>query len=91
MKPTTEAEEKEIMEALESGAIQLEKPSRKLLSDLKRASENTFKKDRRINVRLSSHDLLGIQRKALQKGLPYQALISGLIHQYVEGDLLEKK
>jgi predicted DNA binding CopG/RHH family protein len=91
MKPTTEAEDKEIMEALESGAIQLEKPSRKLLSDLKRASENTFKKDRRINVRLSSHDLLGIQRKALQKGLPYQALISGLIHQYVEGDLLEKK
>ena len=91
MKPTTEAEEKEIMEALESGAIQLEKPSRKLLSDLKRASENTFKKDRRINVRLSSHDLLGIQRKALQKGLPYQALISSLIHQYVEGDLLEKK
>ena len=91
MKPTTEAEEKEIMEALESGAIQLEKPSRKLLSDLKRASENTFKKDRRINVRLSSHDLLGIQRKALQQGLPYQALISGLIHQYVEGDLLEKK
>jgi predicted DNA binding CopG/RHH family protein len=90
MKPSTQAEEKEILEALESGAIQLEKPSRKLLADLKKASENTFKKDRRINVRLSSHDLLGIQRKALQKGLPYQALISGLIHQYVEGDLIEK-
>lgn len=90
MKPSTQAEEKEILDALESGAIQLEKPSRKLLSDLKKASENTFKKDRRINVRLSSHDLLGIQRKALQKGLPYQALISGLIHQYVEGDLIEK-
>jgi predicted DNA binding CopG/RHH family protein len=39
---------------------------------------------------LSSHDLLGIQKKALQKGIPYQTLISGLIHQYVEGDLLEK-
>lgn len=90
MKATTEAEEREIADALERGVIELEKPSRKLLSDLKRASENTFKKDRRINVRLSSHDLLGIQRKALQKGLPYQALISGLIHQYVEGDLLEK-
>jgi predicted DNA binding CopG/RHH family protein len=90
MKPPSEAEEKEIMDALESGAIELEKPSRKLLSDLKRASENTFKKDRRINVRLSRHDLLGIQMKALKKGLPYQTLISGLIHQYVEGDLLEK-
>jgi len=90
MKPITAAEEKEMMNALESGAIQIEKPSRKLLLDLKKASENTFRKDRRINVRLSSHDLLGIQRKALQKGLPYQALIAGLIHQYVEGDLQEK-
>jgi len=90
MKPITAAEEKEMMNALESGAIQIEKPSRKLLSDLKKASENTYRKDRRINVRLSSHDLLGIQRKALQKGLPYQALIAGLIHQYVEGDLQEK-
>jgi len=61
-----------------------------MISDLKKASENTFRKDRRINVRLSSHDLLGIQRKALQKGLPYQALIAGLIHQYVEGNLQEK-
>ena len=41
-------------------------------------------------MRLSSHDLLGIQRKALKKGLPYQALISGLIHQSVEGELLGK-
>jgi hypothetical protein len=70
--------------------MEIEKPSRQLLADLQRASENTFKKDQRINVRLSSHDLLGIQKKALQKGIPYQTLISGLIHQYVEGDLLEK-
>ena len=70
MKPTTEAEEKEIADAIESGVIELEKPSRKLLSDLKRASDKTLKKDRRINVRLSSHYLIGIQRKALNKNLP---------------------
>jgi predicted DNA binding CopG/RHH family protein len=85
------SEEKEILEALESGEIELERPSKALLTDLAKAGENTFKKDKRINIRLSSHDLLGIQRKAVQKGIPYQALISGLIHQYVEGDLLEKQ
>lgn len=85
------SEEKEILEALESGEIKLERPSKTLLADLAKAGENTFKKDKRINIRLSSHDLLGIQRKAAQKGIPYQALISGLIHQYVEGDLLEKQ
>ena len=83
------SEEQEILKALESGEIELEKPSKSLLLLLKKASENTFKKDKRI-VRLSSHDLVGIQRKALKKGIPYQSLISGLIHQYVEGDLLEK-
>ncbi|TVR50584.1 MAG: antitoxin, partial [Puniceicoccaceae bacterium] len=31
----------------------------------------------------------GIQRKAARKGIPYQALISALIHQYVEGELQE--
>ncbi|MBC8324163.1 MAG: hypothetical protein H8E27_00825 [Verrucomicrobia subdivision 3 bacterium] len=84
------SEEKEILKALESGEMKLEKPSKKLQSSLARAAENTFKKDKRINIRLSSHDLLGIQRKALKKGVPYQAMISGLIHQYVEGDLVEK-
>ena len=68
----------------------MHKPSKKLLEKLSVAAENTFKKDKRINIRLSSHDLIGIQRKASKKGVPYQRLIAGLIHQYMEGDLLEK-
>ena len=83
-------EEKELLEAYESGKMDPQTPSKELLSSLSMAAENTFKKDKRINIRLSSHDLSGIQRKALQKGIPYQALISGLIHQYVEGDIHEK-
>jgi predicted DNA binding CopG/RHH family protein len=85
-----DAYERELLEAYEQGEMKPEQPSESLLAELSQAAENTFKKDKRINIRLSSHDLTGIQRKALQKGIPYQALISGLIHQYVEGDLLEK-
>ena len=83
-------EENEIIDSYESGNATLPKPSTDLLKKLALAGESTFKKDKRINIRLSSHDLSGIQRKVLKKGIPYQALISGLIHQYVEGDLLEK-
>jgi predicted DNA binding CopG/RHH family protein len=83
-------EEKKIAEAYDRGAVKLETPSSELLDMLASAGENTFKKDKCINIRLSSHDLVGIQRKAVQKGIPYQALISGLIHQYVEGDIQEK-
>ena len=83
-------EEKELLGAFDKGKMNLKNPSKALLNQLASAGDNTFKKDKRINIRISSHDLLGIQRKAVEKGLPYQAFISGLIHQYVEGDLLEK-
>ena len=83
-------EEKVIADAYERGELKLEEPSAGLLRKLSGASENTFKKDKRINIRLSSHDLEGIQRKAAPKGIPYQAMISGLIHQFVEGELRER-
>ena len=82
--------EKELSEAYDRGLLDPQTPEDDLLKMLAQAGEQTFKKDRRINIRLSSHDLLGIQRKAAQKGIPYQAFISGLIHQYVEGDLVEE-
>jgi predicted DNA binding CopG/RHH family protein len=83
-------QEKEIESLFERDALELRKPDKALLRQLKAAAENTFKKDRRINIRLSEHDLVGIQRVAATKGVPYQSLISGLIHQFVEGDLIEK-
>ena len=83
-------EEKGIEALYESNAFRLRKPDKALLRQLKTAAENTFKKDRRINIRLSAHDMAGIQRVAATKGVPYQSLISGLIHQFVEGDLTEK-
>ncbi len=49
----------------------------------------TFRKDRRLNVRISSKDLEALQKKALEEGLPYQTLISSLIHKFVSGRLRE--
>lgn len=53
-------------------------------------AKNTFRKNRRVTIRFYDHDLKGTQKKAMGKGGPYQTLISGMIHQYVEGDLVEK-
>lgn len=83
-------EEKEILEAFESGKLKLSKPSKKEIAAIKAAALSTFKKDKRITIRLYDHDFKGIQKKALQMGIPYQTLISGVIHRYVEGDLVSK-
>jgi len=80
-------EESEILGALEKDALVLESPSEAELKSIKATAENTFRKDRRVTLRLYEHDYRGIQKKALELGIPYQTLISGLIHQYVEGDL----
>ena len=83
-------EEKEILEAYESGQLKLSKPSKKEIAAIKAAALNTFKKDKRITIRLYDQDFKGIQKKALQMGIPYQTLISGVIHRYIEGDLISK-
>lgn len=49
-----------------------------------------FKKDRRVNIRISSHDLERIQIRALEDGLPYQTLMASILHKYVSGRLVEQ-
>ena len=83
-------EEKNIIDAYENGKMKLSTPSGKELEKIKSIAKNTFKKDRRISLRLYDHDYIGIQKKALEMGIPYQTLISGIIHRYVEGDLISK-
>ncbi len=84
-------EEERILEAYESGEIELFTPSEKEIEAIKAAAKNTFKKDKRITIRLYDHDFMGIQKKAMQMGIPYQTLISWIIHRYVEGELISKK
>ena len=80
-------EEKLILDALENGQMKLSDPSKEELKAVKEAARNTFKKNKRVTIRLYDHDFAGIQKKALEMGIPYQTLISGIIHRYVEGDI----
>ena len=43
-----------------------------------------------IGLRLPQRDVMRIKSLALQKGIPYQTLISSVIHQYLDGELVEK-
>ena len=83
-------EELGILEAYESGQLKLSKASKKEIAVIKAAAASTFKKDKPITIRLYDHDDKGIQKKALQMGIPYHTLISGIIHRYIEGDLVSQ-
>lgn len=50
-------------------------------------AKHSVKKDKRINIRLSGRDLAALQRRALEEGIPYQTLVSSVLHKYVSGGL----
>jgi len=83
-------EEKSIIDAYKKGKMTLSSPSKKEIDAIKTTAKNTLVKDKRITIRLYGHDYKGIQKKAIEMGIPYQTLISGIIHRYIEGELISK-
>jgi predicted DNA binding CopG/RHH family protein len=82
--------ELEVLEAYEAGKL---KPiaGKAELQRLRAAARATAIKDKRVNIRLSSVDLLDIQAKALEEGMPCQTLIASVLHKYVTGKLAESR
>jgi len=79
-------EDQELLEEFESGKTRsvLKDERRTQLADF---AEESMRKDKRINIRISSRDLEALQRRALEEGLPYQSLVSSVLHKYVSGSL----
>ncbi len=81
-------EEKALLDSVESGEWETIPDVKKELKRYQVIAKNSLKKDERINIRLASKDLMGLQKKAMQEGLPYQTLISSVLHKYVTGQLI---
>jgi predicted DNA binding CopG/RHH family protein len=83
-------EEQEILNSFEAGNLKQSKNSKAQLEQHKRVAEAAFKKDTRINIRLSLRDLRSLQARALKEGIPYQTLVSSVLHKFVDGQLIDK-
>lgn len=84
-----DAEEKEILDAFESSQLKRVENRKKEVARHKEVAEATFKKDSRINIRISSKDLRALQKRALAEGIPYQTLVASVLHKFAEGYLSE--
>ena len=84
-------EEKDILDSYDRGEWRPVKNQKQEIKKLQQYARNTLQKDKRINIRMSSKDLDQVQVIAAQEGIPYQTLISSIIHKYVSGYLMEKK
>ena len=85
-----DAEERDLLESIEKEEWQSLPDFESKADHYQSYAKATFRKDKRINIRISHRDLIKLQQKAIAEGLPYQTLIASILHKYVSGRLVEK-
>ena len=76
-------EEQKLLDSVEAGEwVQVEnfEEEKKLAME---AARNTLKKTKNINIRITELVLAKLKAKALEEGIPYQTLVSSILHKYV--------
>ena len=87
--PTLDKDERDLLKSVESGEWVSIADREKETARYRGYAKATFKKDRRINIRISGRDLEAIQKRAVMEGIPYQTLIASVLHKYASGRLKE--
>jgi len=83
-------DEQEILESFERGEWKSVQNVKSEIMKHQQYASKTLKKDKRVNIRISSKVLEEIQALAVENGIPYQTLMSSILHRYVSGYLIEK-
>ena len=83
-------EEKELIESIEKGEWQSVKKVKQELKTHQTYAANTLRKDKRVNIRISSQDLEQLQARAVGEGIPYQTLMASVLHKFISGRLVER-
>ena len=81
-------EERELLESLEKGEWISVRDKEDRIKRYAQYAKDTIKKNKRISIRISSQDYLGIQAKAMAEGVPYQTLVTSIVHKYILGTLV---
>lgn len=84
-------EELELLNSLEADEWQSVASVQDEIANHIQYAKNTLKKDKRVSIRISSRDLNDIQTRAIEDGIPYQTLISSILHKFATGKLVEKQ
>jgi len=79
--------EQELLASIESDSWKSAKNMRTEINKYAKYAKRSLKKDQRISIRMSKQDLIGIKTRAADEGIPYQTLISSIVHRYIMGGL----
>ncbi len=91
VKAKYDEEELAILQAWEAGTLKPVSAMAQATKSHRAAAQATFKKDQRLNIRISSRDLKSLQARALEEGVPYQTFAASLLHKFVSGHLVSQR
>jgi predicted DNA binding CopG/RHH family protein len=83
-------EESAILDSVEKGEWRQIPGFREEARRYEQSARAALRKDRRVNIRMTETDLVRFQKRAAEEGLPYQTLISSILHKYINGRLTEE-
>ena len=83
-------EEKDLLDSVERGEWKRIPNFQRESQRYREAARTTLRKDKRVNIRMAERDLLRFRKTAMQEGLPYQTLISSVLHKYINGRFAER-
>lgn len=89
--PHLTKEEKELSASVERGEWKSVKNQKTAMRQAKAYARNTIAKSKRMNIRISPKDLYGLKIRALEEGVPYQTLVSSVLHKYLSRRFIEKQ
>lgn len=84
-------EEREILDKFERDELKSAPGAEREMEAARQAARNTFNKTRRVNLRVTERDFNLAHARAREEGIPYQTLLSSVIHKYLTGRLTESR
>lgn len=84
-------EEQQLLDSVERGEWKTIPDFDQEAERYRAAARATLRKDKRVNIRMSERDLIHFRKAALREGLPYQTLISSVLHKYINGLLVDAR
>ena len=77
------AEERDILDRFERGELRSGPDLEREAEVARQAARNTFNKTKRVNLRGTGRDFNLAHSRAMDEGIPYQTLLSSVIHRYL--------
>jgi predicted DNA binding CopG/RHH family protein len=84
MKTKLDQEEIDILQSHDNNQLKISKTRKIDIQNAVKSAKNTIERKAELNIKLTEKDLRNLKLKEIEIGIPYQNIVTALIHKYLE-------